>query len=50
MDQKTEANKEEIQKSLKDVGLEAIEPMIISLTGLIQQIRLKNLKFELPRI
>ncbi|MCW8936145.1 MAG: HD domain-containing protein [Gammaproteobacteria bacterium] len=35
-----------IQKSLKDVGLEAIEPMIISLTGLIQQIRLKNLKFE----
>lgn len=35
-----------IQKSLKDVGLEAIEPMTVSLTGLLQQVRLKNLNFE----
>ena len=35
-----------IQQSLKDVGLEAIQPMTMSLSGLLQQIRLKNLSFE----
>jgi len=35
-----------IQQSLKDVGLEAIQPMTVSLSGLLQQIRLKNLSFE----
>jgi len=35
-----------IQKSLKDVGLEAIQPMTTSLIGLLQQVRLKHLNFE----
>jgi len=35
-----------IQKSLRDVGLEALQPMTVSLSGLLQQIRLKNLSFE----
>lgn len=35
-----------IQQSLKDVGLEKIEPLTVSLNGLLQQIKLKNLTFE----
>lgn len=35
-----------IQKSLKDVGLEAIQPMTTSLIGLVQQVKLKHLSFE----
>ena len=35
-----------IQQSLKGVGLEKIEPLTISLQGLLQQIKLKNLIFE----
>jgi len=35
-----------IQKSLKDVGLEAIQPMTTSLIGLLQQVKLKHLNFE----
>jgi len=35
-----------IQQSLQDVGLERIQPLTISLYGLLQQIRLKHLIFE----
>lgn len=35
-----------IQQSLQDVGLENIEPLTVSLNGLLQQVILKNLTFE----
>jgi len=35
-----------IQQSLKDVGLEKIEPLTVSLNLLLQQVKLKHLKFE----